>query len=77
MSVESGYAASQKGALNQHVKAVHKIIMIRNHACGECGHADSQKGSLEIHIKQVHLKIRGYISTHDIRKVSNCSHALF
>ena len=58
MSVESGYAASQKAALNQHVEAVHKIIRIRNHVCGECGHADSQKDSLEMHIKQVHLKIR-------------------
>ena len=48
MSVESGYAASQKGALNQHIEAVLKII--RNHVCGEYGHADSQKGSLEMHI---------------------------
>ena len=29
MSVESGYAASQKGKLNQHVEAVHKLIRIR------------------------------------------------
>ena len=68
MSVESLYAASQKGALNQHVKAVHKIIRIRNHVCGECGHDDSEKGSLEMHIKQVYLKIRGCISIHDIQK---------
>ena len=47
--------------MNQHVKAVHKIIRIRNHVCGECGHADSRKGSLEMHIKQVHLKIRSLV----------------
>ena len=51
MSVESGYVASQKGELNQHSEAVHKIIRFRNHVCGECEHADSQKGSLEMHIK--------------------------
>ena len=45
-------------ALNQHVKAVHKIIRIGSYFCGESRHADSQKGSLEMHIKQVHLKIR-------------------
>ena len=61
MSVESGYAASQKGKLNQHVEAVHTLIRIRNYVCCECGQADSQKGSLVLHIKQVHLKIRSFV----------------
>ena len=81
MSVESGYAASQKAALNQHVEAVHKIIRIRNHVCGMCGHADSQKGSLEMPIKQVHLKIRslfwGSKATFFTTKVSNFQMYLF
>ena len=58
MSVESLYAASQEGALNQHIKAVNEII--RNYVCGECGHAGSHLGSLKIHMKQVHLKIMNY-----------------
>ena len=49
---ECAYAASQKGALKQHIETVHEKY--RNHFCEECVYAASQRSNLNEHMVSHH-----------------------
>ena len=58
MSKECGYAASQKGALEMHMEAVHKMIL--SHVCGDCQSAASYNRDLKKPVDGVHDIIRNF-----------------